>query len=611
MKIFGLMCVRNEADILEINIRYHLSLGVDGILAVDNGSDDDTARVLGGLARSMPIHWCRGAGEFRQAEILSRLAYEAFLRGADWLLPIDADEFWYAPNQPLREVLRGTTAGALIASVVNYVQQREQTSPSPSALLTMTRRPPEPRGPIADIEALVASRQIGFVEIEYPPKCIARASAATVIGQGNHWIDFAPGAQTASRDVVCLHAPIRSRVQLDRKADCARRPSDLAHQKKLAWHLRWWEQLGAEGRLDEEWAANSYDDRGMLDVGGTKRPTVDDPTLRTLVARFVEGATPPRLFPADSPETLERAASIPYDLVDRVVSRVAATKGWLAEPLAELLMGMTTVALLECPGDAIVEIGSYCGQSTVAIGSAAKAVAADAKVYAIDPHEGFVGARDTPEGVYHTFPTLEAFRTTVRDSGLDDVVHPIVAHSYDVHWSEPISLLFVDGWHDYENVSRDYSAFAPFVRPGGYVIFDDYDPYYPGVMRFVDELGRSGELEDIATVRRFKVMRKPRDADAVSTGMAGPENDITVERLSQHEKAVQLLRQLLVRGAERHQVELADRNARIESLQAELFEKVGDRDRSIRALQAEMHDKIAEANRIINELQAALARATT
>ena len=168
MTIFGLMCVRNEADILEPNIRYHLALGIDRILAIDNGSEDETPRVLSCLARSLPVGWCRRAGEFRQSDLLSDLALEAYLEGADWIVPIDADEFWHSRGRPLREILGETTAGALMASMVNYVQRRGQTTSSAAALLTMTRRPPRPRGPIARIEEQVTSRQIGFVEIEYP-----------------------------------------------------------------------------------------------------------------------------------------------------------------------------------------------------------------------------------------------------------------------------------------------------------------------------------------------------------------------------------------------------------------------------------------------------------
>ncbi len=48
--IFGVMMVRNEADILRINLLYHLASGIDQVLVVDNGSTDGTAAILEGFA---------------------------------------------------------------------------------------------------------------------------------------------------------------------------------------------------------------------------------------------------------------------------------------------------------------------------------------------------------------------------------------------------------------------------------------------------------------------------------------------------------------------------------------------------------------------------------
>lgn len=96
MQIFGLMMVRHEADIPRANVLHHLSLGVDRFLIVDNGSSDDTDQVLREPSEDGRVRWTRLEGPCRQSEITTELACEAFLRGADWVVPIDADEFWYA-----------------------------------------------------------------------------------------------------------------------------------------------------------------------------------------------------------------------------------------------------------------------------------------------------------------------------------------------------------------------------------------------------------------------------------------------------------------------------------------------------------------------------------
>src|SRR5688500_7026325 len=140
MKVFGVMVVRNEADILAINVAHHLAIGIDRILIVDNGSSDGTDRVLEELGRSGRVRWLRMDGPFHQSEVASALAREAYLRGADWVVPIDADEFWFAPGGDFRKVLQESSAGALQAEVVNFIQAREEREAKPEGLSRMTRR---------------------------------------------------------------------------------------------------------------------------------------------------------------------------------------------------------------------------------------------------------------------------------------------------------------------------------------------------------------------------------------------------------------------------------------------------------------------------------------
>ena len=98
MKIFGVTLVRSEADIIAVTIRYHLQLGLDGLFVLDNASSDGTDKILERLAQADDrIRWSRHEGEYQQAELTTGLAREALRAGADWIVPFDADEFWYAP----------------------------------------------------------------------------------------------------------------------------------------------------------------------------------------------------------------------------------------------------------------------------------------------------------------------------------------------------------------------------------------------------------------------------------------------------------------------------------------------------------------------------------
>jgi hypothetical protein len=285
MKIYGLAMVRNEADIIRVNVLYHLSLGFDSILIVDNGSTDGTDRILSQLSKDKRVSWTRDDSGYRQAEITTELAQEAFRSGAEWVAPIDADEFLYAAHGNLRELLATSTAGALRVQLVNFVQRREQRVCTPDALSHMTMRVAKPVGPLECCRELVESRQIGWVERMLPPKWISRASANLQIGSGNHRVSGVDGSLEPTDDIVILHAPIRSRATLDAKATQGRRVADpdSGFKPGEALHVRRFLQLQKEGTLEQEWMANSYAS-DCLDVYGAQHRLEFDPTLREILA---------------------------------------------------------------------------------------------------------------------------------------------------------------------------------------------------------------------------------------------------------------------------------------------------------------------------------------
>src|SRR5690606_6009616 len=78
-----------------------------------------------------------------------------------------------------------------------------------------------------------------------------------------------------------------------------------------------------------------------------------------------------------------------------LLNRIKAIDGWLDDQEADLLMSTALKACIDLPSPHhIVEIGSYHGKSTVVLGNVVKHFFPAARVYAIDPHEGNVGASD-------------------------------------------------------------------------------------------------------------------------------------------------------------------------------------------------------------------------
>jgi glycosyltransferase involved in cell wall biosynthesis len=292
MKVFGISLVRNEVDIIRTNILYHLALGIDQFLIVDNGSSDGTDQVLKQLGRDRRVRWSRDDGPYYQSQITSDLAREALHGGADWVVPIDADEFWYPPRGDFRRVLEASRAGALGAQVINFIQRRSQEESTPGALLHMTRRSAAPpawppkRGQSLVESQQIEAQQISFVEKTYPPKWIGRPTEAIVIKAGNHRIDGADGPNEITDELICLHAPLRSRAVLEARIGWASRLDEAGFSPRQSRHMRRWAKLKDDSAIELEWAANSYED-DSLDVYGKQHPVTFDPRLRDAVAPFV------------------------------------------------------------------------------------------------------------------------------------------------------------------------------------------------------------------------------------------------------------------------------------------------------------------------------------
>lgn len=205
-----------------------------------------------------------------------------------------------------------------------------------------------------------------------------------------------------------------------------------------------------------------------------------------------------------------------------ILQAMRPIQGWLAEQEADLLLGTTVRALSSLPeGAAVVEVGSYCGRSTVVLGSVAKALGARTKVYAIDPHDGVLGAVD--QGLQRLPPTLATFQRNMAATNLSEIVETIPQRSFEVPWDKPIGLLLIDHLHDYFNVARDFHHFEPWLLPGAYIGFHDFANYYPGVMAFVNELLAMPQYQRVECQASMMVLRldpdyKPGDA----TLTAGP-----------------------------------------------------------------------------------------
>ena len=95
MKIVSVSIVRNEADLIEVFVRYHLQI-VDHMIIINHRSVDSTSKILDALiAEGLSISVLKN-NSLRQPQgsalnMALKKAVNEF--DADWVLPLDADEF--------------------------------------------------------------------------------------------------------------------------------------------------------------------------------------------------------------------------------------------------------------------------------------------------------------------------------------------------------------------------------------------------------------------------------------------------------------------------------------------------------------------------------------
>ena len=131
-----------------------------------------------------------------------------------------------------------------------------------------------------------------------------------------------------------------------------------------------------------------------------------------------------------------------------------------------------------------LEIGSYCGKSTIYLAAACKKN--DSVLFSIDHHRG---SEEQQPGEEYFDPelcdpqtgqvdTLREFRKTIERAALEDTVVPMVCTSEVAarKWATPLSLVFIDGGHSFESAYTDYNAWAGHIIPGGYLLIHDIFP---------------------------------------------------------------------------------------------------------------------------------------
>lgn len=143
-----------------------------------------------------------------------------------------------------------------------------------------------------------------------------------------------------------------------------------------------------------------------------------------------------------------------------IYTLIRTIPGWLTKHEGEFLE--KAVSSLHSTNGAIVEIGSYCGKSTIWLASSGETI------YAIDPHKGNLSGGKTR-------PTLAQFKANLKKTGVYKNIVAIVKTSENASkkWKRPIKMLFIDGLHDEVHASEDYRLWSSMVVDGGIIAMHD------------------------------------------------------------------------------------------------------------------------------------------
>jgi Glycosyl transferase family 2 len=293
MKLVMTLLARDEADVVEPWLDFHLNAGTDFVVATDNRSIDGTTDVLERYSREGHVHLIREPGEdLRQNEWVTRMARLAATDfGADWVINSDADEFWWPRGASLREVLaaispRYGTVGAFLRVFV-----------------------PRPDGPETFFERMTvrfsALAPINDPASLYKPirKVIHRAHPQIELTRGNHALVNSPFAPLRGWfPIEVFHFPLRSLAQCEHKAELQGNAWKHIERTPTAYHAQMFEAL-EKGTIADYYASLVVDD-AEVEQGVAEGRLVVDTRVRDALATVHHGK--PLAF--ETPSLVDEAA---------------------------------------------------------------------------------------------------------------------------------------------------------------------------------------------------------------------------------------------------------------------------------------------------------------
>ena len=238
------LLVRDEIDIIQKNIDFHLSQGVDFIIVTDNGSVDGTRDVLNDCENKKIIKVIdEPEHNYHQEQWVNRMGDVARNEyGASIIIHADADEFWHSRSGDLKREISNIDCDGL------YVKKYEVTAINNSNVV------------FPDDFKYIRINDDGFGKVMF--KCNKRMY---YVNQGNHQA-YDLGVKQ-SNDIKIIHMPFRGKEQFYKKVingGSAYEKSGLP--KNIGFHWREWYDSYKNGKLEETYGGLLLDSKDMNKV---------------------------------------------------------------------------------------------------------------------------------------------------------------------------------------------------------------------------------------------------------------------------------------------------------------------------------------------------------
>ena len=250
-QVWAVSMVRDEADMICATVRQLVDEGVDGIIIANNRSTDSTGFLLEALQQTVPIPLIVEEDDepgYYQARKMTRLAKLAHDRGADWIVPFDADEIWYCEGDRVAVELRNMPRGVEAVGVPMLNHYRTALDVGGT------------RGRLAPVTSMV----FRDVHLNPLPKCAYRWRSGSKLEMGNHGVYFSGRPAFLNGSPLRIrHFPYRSAEQMIRKARNgaeAYNASDLSPGFGTHWrqYAALIEQYGEEAFTRDVWERYFY-----------------------------------------------------------------------------------------------------------------------------------------------------------------------------------------------------------------------------------------------------------------------------------------------------------------------------------------------------------------